>query len=187
MVRILRSTGKNEEFYIKAEEYSKDFATILQPIKEQKDALEHIVRAYAVILKEKDKDEHSQNYIEGELSKAKGHIYRAYYDTADIFTIVLRERISDYLSPFNYKQILSVWQEYEEERKFLVEANRDIAKLRIKKGSFKEKSSERNSSDKKVMYDEYSRIIEHLLDIYKKVIMDIYPSLASKYSKEIRG
>lgn len=162
---------KLKEFYIKSEEYSKDFSTILQPIKEQKDALEHIVRVYWEIISGEREGEDKQKYIDDNFSKAMGHIYRAYYDTADIFTIILREKISDYLSLFNCKQILGEWKEYEEERKYLIKVNDTIAQMRIKKDVLKKDN----------MFDDYGQIIDHLLKIYEKVLLDVYPRLATKY------
>lgn len=38
-----------KEMYIKSEEYDDDFCSIIQPIKEQRDALDHIVRSYQVL------------------------------------------------------------------------------------------------------------------------------------------
>lgn len=160
---------KLKEFYIKSEEYDKDFSTILQPIKEQKDALEHIVRVYSKLLTgEKD-----EKYIQDSFSKAIGHIYRAYYDTADIFTIILRERISDYLSIFSYKQITSVWgkEKYEKERKYLIDINGKIADLRINK----------DIANKEETFNDYKDIIDHLFVIYKDVLLNVYPQLAAKY------
>lgn len=160
---------KLKEFYIKSEEYSKDFSTILQPIKEQKDALEHIVRVYCELLIGNE----DEKYIRENFSKAKGHIYRAYYDTADIFTIILRERISDYLSIFSHSQISSVWGEekYKKERDFLIDVNETIANLRI----------EKDVIDKKDVFNRYKDIIEHLFDIYLDILKNVYPILASRY------
>ena len=160
---------KLKEFYIRSEEHSKDFSTILQPIKEQKDALEHIVRVYCELL---DGNE-DEKYIAENFSKAKGHIYRAYYDTADIFTIILRERISSHLSVFSHNQISSVWgkEKYETERNFLIDVNESIAKLRI----------EKDVIDKSDVFNRYTEIIERLFNIYIDITKNIYPSLAAKY------
>lgn len=63
-----------------AEEYGFTMKSILQPIKEQKDAYEHIIRAYTKILECNDIE-----YATNNLSKAIGHEYRAFFDTIDLF------------------------------------------------------------------------------------------------------
>ncbi|MBQ4052123.1 MAG: hypothetical protein IJD09_00520 [Clostridia bacterium] len=165
-----------KRIYILSEEHSKDFSCILQPIKEQRDALEHVVRAYCKIIDKSASD--NVSYIEKNLSKAKGHLYRAYYDTADIFTIILREKISDYLSLFSYNQIISVWDKdvYDKERKYLIRVNKEIAELRIKKDVI-EKEDEREE-----IFSQYHAIISHLFELYELVLLDIYPSLAEKFN-----
>ncbi len=161
-----------KKLYILSEEHSKDFSCILQPIKEQRDALEHVVRAYSRILDESDSP--NSPYIQKNLSKAKGHLYRAYYDTADIFTIILRERISDYLSVFSYKQIISVWnkKEYDREREYLIKVNKEIAELRIKKDVIEDEEEQEK------VFSQYYDIISHLFELYEKVLLEIYPLLA---------
>lgn len=165
-----------KRIYILSEEHSNDFSSILQPIKEQRDALEHIVRAYYKIINAPDSENIS--YIEKNLSKAKGHLYRAYYDTADIFTIILREKISDYLSLFSYSEIISAWDkaEYDKERKFLVKVNKEIAELRIKKDVIEK------DTEKEQIFSQYDTIITHLFRLYELVLLDIYPTLAEKYN-----
>ena len=65
---------------------------------------------------------------------------------------ILREKIADYLSLFTYKQIISVWDKdkYDKERKYLINVNKEIAELRIKKDVIEkedEKEDETTSSE----------------------------------------
>lgn len=168
-----------KKIYILSEEHSKDFSCILQPIKEQRDALDHVVRAYSRIIDGSDA-EADASYIEKNLSKAKGHLYRAYYDTADIFTIILREKIADYLSLFSYKQIISAWdkEEYNKEREYLIKVNKEIAELRIKKDVIE------TEREREEVFSQYSRIIKHLFKLYELVLLEIYPMLAEKVGED---
>lgn len=170
--------AETKNIYIYAEEYSKDFSSILQPIKEQRDALEHIVRSYTRILATTTPTDSDTSYIEKNFSKAKGHLYRAYYDTADIFSIILREKISEYLSLFTYSEIVSVWgkKEYDEKRKYLIRVNKVIADLRIEKDVVETKEQ------RKQVFDKYFDIIDNLKKIYDIVLEDIYPQLAEKFN-----
>ena len=63
-----------KELYIMAEEYDEDFSSFIQPIKEQRDSLEHIVRAYSRMSSALDvQSEEVRQYISSNLSKALGH------------------------------------------------------------------------------------------------------------------
>lgn len=135
----------------------------MQPIKEQRDALDHIARAYDSALQGIEDTT--------ELSKALGHINRAFYDVADILTIVLRDNISAYLSEFSYKEILDVWPEYADNRKFLVKVGMSIAKLRHQKG--------RTKNDNVI--GDYKNIVNKLHKIHEIVVETVYPKLCIKY------
>lgn len=163
-----------KELYILAEEYDDELSSFIQPIKEHKDALEHIVRAYfkyysspadeATILNNDD-------YIVQNLSKAVGHAFRAFYDTADILSIILRERISVNLANHKYNEIVKIWSEYEDNRLVLIEMPKKFAKLRT------EKDIAKGSSKKVTMVKEYRENINTLFGIYDHFMKEIYPKL----------
>lgn len=162
-----------KELYILSEEFDDELSSFIQPIKEQKDSLEHIVRAYSCYsassqpINDKDK-----KYIVKNLDKALGHTFRAFFDCADILSIILREKISSELSKFSYSKIISVWKSYENYRKILVEMPKKIAKLRISKDIASKQEDIIN------MVKEYKSNIDELFRIYDQYMKDIYPLLA---------
>ena len=88
--------------------------TYIQPMKEQKDAYEHLIWAYTKMydvkniasnLDEGENDNTPKNtknqpsqepivqYVLSNLDKAIGHEFRAFYDTMDYLTIIIRDII----------------------------------------------------------------------------------------------
>lgn len=173
-----------KKMYIKTEEYDDDFCSIMQPIKEQRDALDHIVRSYSRLIKleareltDKQEQENLES-IQRNFQKALGHIYRAFYDAADILTIILRKHISDYLAPFTYRQICSCWSDYEHKRRELIEISKNIANLRA------DKEIKSNPKDQQKIFDEYQRILNFLFDTLDYISGDLYMSLSEKFTPD---
>lgn len=170
-----------KKMYIKSEEYDDDFCSIMQPIKEQRDALDHIVRSYSRLVRleaHKLTDKQEQENLESiqrNFQKALGHVYRAFYDTADILTIILRKHISDYLASFTY---CSCWSDYEHNRRELIEISKSIANLRA------EKEIKSNQKDQQKIFDEYDRILDFLFNTLDYVSGDLYMSLSQKYTPD---
>ena len=91
LIVLLQETVK--ALVIWAEENDVDkLETFLQPIKEQRDALEHLCRVKAAELGLKTGGEDIDKYILINIEKAIGHLYRAFFDAADFLCIILRER-----------------------------------------------------------------------------------------------
>ena len=162
-----------KELYILSEELESDFSSFIQPIKEQRDSLEHIVRAYSrmcsVSLEDLNKED--QEYVKSNLSKALGHIFRAFFDCADILGIILREHLSTQLRNFSYSQIVQVWPKYETYRKQLIRMPKEFAKLRSSKDVAKK------SDEIIAMVKQYKKCIDELFAIYDEFMEDIYPKL----------
>ncbi|MDE5770303.1 MAG: hypothetical protein K2I06_01550, partial [Ruminococcus sp.] len=150
-----------KEMYIKAEEYDDEFCSIMQPIKEQRDALDHMVRSYGELIKSNNNNkdvlnEEQKKYVQKNFDKAIGHMYRAFYDTADILTIILREHIGNELKGHSYSKICSCWSDYESTRKQLVKITDQISKLRFKK------EVKTSQSEQEKIFEEYKSIIDFL-------------------------
>lgn len=165
--------NSTKELYILTEEYDEELSSFIQPIKEQRDSLEHIVRAYNKYYYKNDLriSKSDEQYIKGNLSKALGHNFRAFFDCADILSIIIREKLSRSLNDFSYSEILNAWPNYEEKRLFLIDIPDKFAKLRTSKDVVKK------SEDKVKMVDEYMELIHELMSIYKEFIRNIYPKL----------
>lgn len=165
---------KQKEIYILSEEYDNDLSSFIQPIKEQKDSLDHIARAYKEYYDIENLQ--NENLIVDNLNKALGHIFRAYYDTVDFFSIILRQKISANLQNFTYSQIVSVWKDYEIYRKQLVNFPEKLAQLRLNKGI------DKSNNEISVKIEKYQKIIYELFDIFKIFMLEIYPKLVKKFN-----
>lgn len=110
-----------------AEENDRDFKNYFHPIKEQRDALEHIVRATASdkgllqgpLLDNPDSTVAlryakgaPEDYSRRSLDKALGHEYRAFFDAADWYGVRLREKIVGVLNGFAQSCIATVLPDY---------------------------------------------------------------------------
>lgn len=164
--------NSTKELYILSEEYEDEMSSFIQPIKEQKDSLEHIVRAYTRYSeKVTNLSDDDEKYIRKNLDKAIGHTFRSFFDCADIFSIIIRENLSKELKRFSYSQIIRVWPEYEGFRKKLVDTPKQIADLRTNKDIAKD------NVDIIAMVDEYKKTIYQIWEIYDKYMKNIYPIL----------
>jgi hypothetical protein len=119
---------------IKGEEISLNLDGFIQPFKEQRDALEHIIRARASELDIVKDIEDTAKYITGNLEKALGHEYRAFFDIADWVGIIIREKVTELMSPYSHECISRVFPLYYIDiRPKLERANLEIADLRNNK------------------------------------------------------
>ena len=160
-----------KELYIISEEYSDELSSFIQPIKELKDAYEHIVRANSNMYS----NEADENYIITNMEKAIGHEYRAFFDTSDFLCIILRGKINDILKNYTYQQIISVWSDYKDVRNKILQITEKIISVRLKKDI--------GTSQK--MYElvkEYESIVKELINYYKVIDKDVYIALENKYT-----
>lgn len=144
-----------------AEEQDPDFKSFLQPSNELKNAFDHLMRVFVVkvgITEVTDEEE----YIEKNLEKALGHVFRGAFDTLDQMAITFRERITLEISPFSPEVINDLLPEYYPKIRGDIEnINNKISEIRAHKdvasicyGDIKE----------------YSDIIERLKEYYDRVI-----------------
>ena len=167
--------SKAKEYFIWAEEYDEDLNTYIQPIKEHKDALDHIVRAYSKISSDAISSS-DEKYVTDNLDKALGHIYRAFYDCSDILSIVLRKKISNELKRFDYNELVNVWDEYPKIKLKLIELPNDFKELRVGKDV---------ASINDTILDEYQNRIKWLFDIYGVLCVSVLPkAYANKMKKK---
>jgi hypothetical protein len=137
-----------------------DGKTFLQPIKEQRDALEHVVRARAA---EIGLTTQSPSYVRENLSKALGHEYRALFDIADHYSITIRERIIALLKPYSAHAIAIVVPEYYREvRPRLAEIDNRISGVRRGKDVAA-------PGEDLAEVDQYTQVIAELRDHYSRL------------------
>ena len=99
-----------KKLMLQGEELDLEQYTFIQPIRELRDALEHIIRVLAA---EKGLGEDSDNdYINANLQKALGHEYRAFFDVADWVSIEVRQKIRSLVEPFSPECLTAVVPDY---------------------------------------------------------------------------
>ena len=136
----------------------------LQPLKEHRDAYDHIVRVYAT-QKGIYKTENTASYMQKNMSKALGHEYRAFFDTADWLTLVYRERINSILKGKNRDEIEQKYVKYSELKRMLLSLPVDIAKLRESKDVGSEVSSLLSE------VEQYMGLLDSLLTCYNDLVI----------------
>lgn len=151
-----------KHYLLLSEELSEDFDTFLQPLKEHRDAFDHITRVYGYSMQKKTVED-VEKYREDNMKKAVGHTYRAFFDTADWLSYVCRKNIRQTLSRYTKEQILDKYTEYEYARKRLDEIPIEIAQIR--------KNKDLSDDEKELIaeVDQYAKILNELLDIYHTV------------------
>lgn len=124
-----------KHYILLGEELSDDFETYLQPVKEFRDAYEHIVRVFTkcIGLGDAGSNMKKEEYVQKNLSKALGHEYRAFFDVADWFSIICRKRIYDMVQGYTYEQLCNKYPKYPEMKNRLYLISEEIATIRDKK------------------------------------------------------
>lgn len=122
-----------KNYILKAEEISLDLETFLQPVKEHRDALDHIVRVYGYNLINNGGISDLDAYREENMKKALGHVYRAFFDTADWLSFECRRQIRITLSKIPIEAINSKYSQYDELKEFLATVPLEIAHIRATK------------------------------------------------------
>ncbi len=88
-----------------------DHRTYIQPIREERDAFEHVCRAMANRLGI-GKTPTDSTYINGNLASARKHAIRAFFDAADWYGTSLRVGIRKRLEPYSHSCIQAVLPVY---------------------------------------------------------------------------
>lgn len=152
-----------KHFLLLAEELSEEGVTFLQPLKEHRDAYDHLMRVFSIHLRSDLPENFNEaNYIEDNIKKAYGHEYRAFFDTADWLTFICRKFIRESLSPIvAQREYQDKYGNYEEVKNFVNGVPFEIAKYR----EGKDISNEKMIAE---VYD-YKKTLDQLLSIYKNV------------------
>ena len=119
-----------KHYVLLAEENGFQMKTFLQPLKEQRDAYEHLVRAYSKII---DSNERDMHYIISNLDKAIGHEYRAFFDSIDYLTLTIRERVYELVKSYSLDELKTLCPDYMIIKRRLNNLPNEIAEYREKK------------------------------------------------------
>ena len=151
-----------KHYLLVAEELCEDGVAFLQPLKEHRDAYDHIMRIFTCPVKKYDIKE-SETYILEIMKKAFGHEYRAFFDTADWLTYICRKFIREQLStPIIKKRYQERYSDYNDVKVFINNLGFDIA-------NYREAKDINNQKTLLEEVQEYKGTLEKLLNIYKKV------------------
>lgn len=136
LIRIYEIHQITKTYYLKCEEYSEDMESILQPIKEFRDAYDHFIRFLC--------PNATSEYKTKNLDKALGHEYRAFFDTMDYFCLVMRERIYKLKEGLSIEDVEKRVPHYFKIKQKISKCCQEIAALRLEKDVMRiEKTVER--------------------------------------------
>ncbi len=158
---------------LKAEEVDPEHEFYYPPLIQQRDTLDHIVRAaFGILYPEKlppDKEGNAQvpeKYARKQMDKSLGHAYRALFDSADWVSLRYRERIRETMGNYSRQTIRSVLPDYGgviEPR--IEEISLEIAELRKNKDIGNEGKMIREVERYKGLIDELEKYWEQLRQV----------------------
>lgn len=151
-----------KHYLLLSEELSEDFETFLQPVKEHRDAFDHLARVYGYTMLNRELD-NIDKYREENMKKAVGHAYRAFFDTADWLSYICRKKIRELLSPYTKSQISHLYKKYDNAKQILNDVPKKISEIREAKDL---------SDDESVLIEEvdkYVSLLDELLEIYTDI------------------
>ena len=140
--KIYQLHQKTKIYLLTAEEISENGDALIQPLKEHRDAYD--------------------SYIKGNLEKAYGHEYRAFFDTADWLAYNLRHNLRERINAIPYNKRNQLIPNCKETIKLLNQYPFEISNLRNDKDIVKE-------SDSDETIKEYENLLRQLIKLYKEI------------------
>lgn len=159
------------------EELDTERKTQIQILVELRNALDHFMRALTV--KYQLGEDRDEDYVFKQIQKLYSHMHRAGYDVLDWRSIILRDKISEFMMPFSTETISAIAPEYYKNIK--PEAERisiEISKIRNNKDVDGNDLEENNLTN----FKNYIKEVDSLQENYTKIVTKI-PSLI-EYDKK---
>lgn len=151
---------ETKNLFIEAEELFPDMRFFAAPSLEHRDALEHVMR----YLKMTDNNKVSYEAVK-QLDNALGHEARAYFDTADYVSVLVRDEIRKSLKRIPIRKIKKNWENYSEIKSQVITISEKISNIRQRKtGSVQ-------------LVNEYTKVIRLVIDTYKHFVKVVEPKL----------
>lgn len=122
-----------KHYLLLAEELSNEFDTFLQPLKEHRDAFDHVARVYGYRFLQNNDITNTDEYCSANMRKAVGHVYRAFFDTADWLSYICRQKIRLLIGDKKREEIVAKYPEYDELRRKLELIPEKVADIRQNK------------------------------------------------------
>ena len=153
-----------KHYLLLAEELSEGFDTFIQPLKEERDAFDHIARVYGHKYLTRKVDD-INNYCASNMRKAVQHVYRAFFDTADFFSYVCQKQIREQLRDCGktYGEIKKLYPRYDNAKSRLESLPLEITKIRENK--------DESESDAELVEEvlQYKKVLDEVYDIYLEI------------------
>lgn len=154
-----------KEYLLITGELSLDGVLMLQPLKEHRDAYDHLMRIFYAPHHSNFKHLEDKYIIEN-VKKALAHEYRAFFDMADWFTYTCRKYVRETLSSRTVqKKYSKQYNDFDNVKKFINDLPFQIARYRKEKDII----NTRNSLLQDVK--QYKEKMDELLDLYRRVQM----------------
>ena len=131
LLNIVNFYEVTKELYIYGEQIDPENRSLAQTINELRNCLDHLMRVVSYKLGLRP-NTNGEKYVNTNLDKAYGHVYRAAYDTLDWVSLNLKDSIIRDLQGFSLETIQAVIPNYFSELKPKVDKilNEDIVRLR---------------------------------------------------------
>jgi hypothetical protein len=176
--KIVEVHNQTKLLLLMAEEMEVSFNDFLAPVLQQRDTLEHIIRAKAAEIGIRPVGDPG-SYVEANLDKALGHAYRAFFDVADWSSVIIREKVLNVLKPFPPEAIASGLPTYYAEiRPRIEDLSLEIANIR--------NSKDIGGDDVLEEVRKYQGVVEELQSMWKKIRAAI-PSIQECSRKSVRA
>ena len=164
-LKALGLYGNLKQLLTLCEELGEEFKTFIHPMKEMRDALDHIMRAEDARRNHpQSQSSEIQAYSVTQMDKAVGHLYRGFFDAADWLALKLRQEVGRITRGYDNECLMAVLPEYYS--KFTVDLRRvekKIARMRSEKDIAKTNGAIIEE------VDQYRQTINELLEIHDKV------------------
>jgi len=149
---------KTKPLILFSEEIDPNYEGNAQVWKELRDALDHLMRVFARKFEGCSLSEEDQRYIDSNLQKVIGHIYRAGCDALEGACLSLREEIKKGYEAFSLEALNAVIPSFWKNRARLHEISERIAKLRAQKDVADDEMEQ--------IFEDFVEIVNELKEIY---------------------
>lgn len=163
--RLYALHSRTKHYLLIAEELCEEGDVFLQPLKEHRDAYDHIIRAQGAAFREDLSEAERTAYTEKNMDKAYGHEYRAFFDTADWLSYICRRYIRRTLKAQKSKDI-SAFEDYENIKILVNDIPLKIAKLREGKDIAIAPKEQEDLVKIGTLAESYCTVLDSLIDAY---------------------
>lgn len=162
LLRLKTLYAKTKGYIIRAEEIDRSLRSNIAVFKEQRDGLDHIMRAVNEYLEKGNAADTA--YIRKQFDDAEGHLYRAAYDALDGMGISYKIRIDRVMENFSIRTIQTIYPKYFDAVEAINAVEDRIVEHRNNKDQRRTTLAELDE-----YFDSIQRIDAHSKSIFKKI------------------